>query len=395
MAKFTIALIVNPFAGIGGSVALKGSDGTQTREEALQRGAIKFAGSRTAQALQPLLPLAADIRWLTVAGEMGADCLQEQGFAYEVMYHPKHQQTEPEDTEAAVQALLPHKPDLILFAGGDGTARNIVNQLSEQQDDTPCPVLGIPAGCKIHSGVYAVTPVAAGRLVAEMVQGKMVSLQAGDVMDIDEQAFRQGTVKARFYGEMAIPAELQYVQAVKMGGKEVDELVIADIAAQLEEDMEDELYIMGSGSTVAGIMEQWGINNTLLGVDVIQNHELLAADVTAPQLLQLLAEHAANTPEGDAKSAKLVITLIGGQGHIFGRGNQQLSPAIIRKVGKHNIQLVAMKQKLQDLQGRPLIADTGDMALDQELAGLFPVLTGYRDQVLYPLASPSIEDVNP
>ena len=235
-------------------------------------------------------------------------------------------------------------------------------------------MLGIPAGCKIHSGVYAITPKAAGRVVEMLVKGELVSLGDADVMDIDEDAFREGMVKAKRYGEMQVPSEVRYVQAVKNGGKETDELVLADIAAYVVSEMdEDCLYVMGSGSTVAAIMEEMGLENTLLGVDLVADQELIAQDLTAQQLLELT----------QGKETKLVITLIGGQGHIFGRGNQQLSPALIRAIGRDNIIVVATKTKLQALNGRPLIADTGDSELDDELSGYIRVTTGFNDHIMY------------
>lgn len=200
-------------------------------------------------------------------------------------------------------------------------------------------------------------------------------------MDIDEVAFRQGTVRAKRFGELWVPAEPRFVQAVKMGGKEVDELVLADIAAQVIDQMEDELYIMGSGSTVAFVMAELGLDNTLLGVDVIQHKRLIAKDLTAAQLLELSEQ----TP------TKLVITLIGGQGHLLGRGNQQLSPALIRRIGKDNIIILATKTKLKALEGRPLIVDSGDPQLDRELCGYYKVITGYRDYVMYQVANPDLQ----
>lgn len=202
-------------------------------------------------------------------------------------------------------------------------------------------------------------------------------------MDIDEVAFRQGTVRAKRFGELLVPAEPRYVQAVKMGGKEVDELVLADIAADVIQQMEDELYIMGSGSTVAFVMEELGLENTLLGVDLIQDKALVASDLTAKQLLELTQD----------KPAKLIITLIGGQGHILGRGNQQLSPELIRRLGKDNIIILATKTKLKALEGRPLIVDSGDPQLDRELCGYYKVTTGYHDYVMYQVANPDYSDL--
>lgn len=369
--RFKLGLIINPYAGIGGAVALKGSDGIEIRSKALAMGAKKKANDKTRLALEHLLEFQHKIKIFTAAGEMGEDLASSLGFATEVVYRPQQLQTEGLDSELAAQKLLDHQVDFILFAGGDGTARNICKVVGDK-----LPVLGVPAGCKIHSGVYAITAESAGRVVAMLIRGDIVSLTDAEVRDIDEDLFRQGRVNARHYGEMNVPTELSYVQAVKMGGKESDELVLADIAAHVIEQMRDNpdcYFVMGSGSTVESIMQELGLENSLLGVDLVKNQKLVASDLTAQQLLDHLS----------GRQAKLVITLIGGQGHIFGRGNQQLSAELVRAVGRDNILLVATKTKLQALKGKPLIADTGDVDLDSELAGPIPVITGYHDQILY------------
>lgn len=365
-----VGLVVNPLAGLGGSVALKGSDGADTAARALALGATAKAPLRVAQALQVLQPYQAQLQFVTGAGALGADVLEAQGFSYEICYQAQQQPSTAADTRALAQCIAAeHAVDLLLFAGGDGTARDICAVYPNDQ-----PVLGIPAGVKIHSGVYAISPTAAGKVLEQMLTGQLTTVTQADVMDIDEDAFRQGTVRARRYGEMLVPAELRYVQAVKMGGKESDELVLADIAADVIESMDDDtLYVMGSGSTVAAIMEELGLANTLLGVDVVAQHQLVASDVTATELERLIAAH--HGP------VKLVITVIGGQGHIFGRGNQQLSPEVIRRIGKANIHVVASKAKLQALGQRPLLVDTGEPELDAELAGIMRVTTGYHDEV--------------
>jgi len=366
--QFKLGLIVNPVAGLGGSVALKGSDGIDTAAKAIELGAQPKANLRTKAALEVLLPYKEQLTIFTVNDVMGENTAKELGFSTQVIYRSEHSTTS-DDTELAAKALQQLGVDLILFAGGDGTARNICHAV-----DDSVPVLGIPAGCKIHSGVYAITPKAAGRVVEMLVKGELVTLADADVMDIDEDAFRQGTVKAKRYGEMQVPSEVRYVQAVKNGGKETDELVLADIAAYVVSEMEEDTqYIMGSGSTVEAIMEEMGLSNTLLGVDLVQDQSLLGNDLTAQQLIDLTKD----------VPTKLVITLIGGQGHIFGRGNQQLSPALIRAIGKDNIIVVATKTKLQALNGRPLIADTGDSELDDELSGYIRVTTGFNDHVMY------------
>jgi len=279
---FKLGLIVNPVAGLGGSVALKGSDGEDTAAKALALGAEPKANLRTKAALEVLLPYKDQLVIYTVADDMGENTAKDLGFTTEVVYQ-SNSPTTSNDTELAAQALQQLGVDLILFAGGDGTARNICHAVSDV-----IPVLGIPAGCKIHSGVYAITPKAAGRVVEMLVKGELVSLADADVMDIDEVAFRQGTVKAKRYGEMQVPSEVRYVQAVKNGGKETDELVLMDIAAHVVSEMDEgTLYVMGSGSTVAAIMQEMGLDNTLLGVDLVENQTLIAKDLTAQQLREL------------------------------------------------------------------------------------------------------------
>lgn len=367
---FRLGLIVNPLAGVGGSVALKGSDGADTAAQALALGAEPKAQQRTLTALEVFKALPMEV--LTYPGEMGEQVAREAGFNPTVLGQITTGATTAEDTEKAAVALFEAGVDLILFAGGDGTARNICHALPEQ-----FPVLGIPAGVKIHSGVYAVTPKAAGEVVAMLVRGELVTLMNQEVRDIDEAQFREGRVRAKYYGELQVPQEHRYMQHVKEGGKEVEELVVADIAADVVERLEPGVrYVMGSGTTVKAVMDELGLENTLLGVDVIEDGALVKQDCTAADLLQLTA----------GVDAKVVITLIGGQGHILGRGNQQLSPALIRQVGKENLIVIATKSKLKALEGRPLIVDSGDPELDRELAGLIPVTTGYHDSVLYRVA---------
>ena len=372
---FKLGLLINPYAGIGGALALKGSDGVEIRERALAMGAQKKALDKTRLALEHIKSIKDQVQLYVASGDMGEILAKDMGFSYNVVYQPANTQTESQDSEATAHALLVHQVDLILFAGGDGTARNICHVVGSS-----VPVLGIPAGCKIHSAVYAITPAAAGRVLKQVINGEIVSVSDAEVMDIDEALFRKGRVNARQFGEMQVPTELRYIQAVKMGGKESDELVLADIAAHIIEIIEEHpehIFVMGSGSTVEFIMQELGIKNTLLGVDVIKNHQLIASDVTASELLALTAK----------QSCKLVLTLIGGQGHIIGRGNQQLSADFLKHLHKDNILLVATKNKLSNLSGRPLIVDSGDTNLDRQLSGLISIITGYHDQVLYPIAN--------
>ena len=374
--RLTVGLVVNPYAGIGGAIALKGSDGADIREKALKAGAERKAMQRAETALKILQNYQKQLDFVTCGGEMGENVLKSLGFSYQTVFNPNTQETSSDDTKQAVKAIIDKNVDILLFAGGDGTARDVYSVVPENQ-----LVLGIPAGVKIHSGVYAISPTAAGRVIEKILKGELSSIHESDVMDIDESAFREGIVKARRYGEMSVPAELEYVQAVKMGGKESDELVLDDIAAEVIERVDDELLVMGSGSTVAAIMDDMGIENTLLGVDLVQNETLVKSDVTEKELFEAVSK--------SVGSVKLIITLIGGQGHLFGRGNQQLSPRVIRAIGKDNIWVVATKAKLKSLNNQPLRVDTGDSELDNELSGTIRVITGYHDEVLMPVAAVS------
>ena len=373
---FKLGLIINPFAGIGGRVGLKGSDGQAIRQKALAMGAPQLAQEKTAITLQQFQSLNDSFQIYTVSGDMGEKLCQQFKLSYQIIHHSAPLSTE-QDTIDAVNQLIKTGVDLILFAGGDGTARNIFQACEERDCDEEQMVLGIPAGVKIHSGVYAISPQAAGLLVKQLIEGKILSLLSANVMDIDETAFREGVVKAKKYGYLNVPGALEYVQAVKNGGQELEELVLDDIAAEMLESMDDDtFYVVGSGSTCAVVMQQLGLENTLLGSDIVYRGDLYKADAIESDFLQLLAK---------GQSVKFIITVIGGQGHILGRGNHQISPQVIKQVGWSNFELIATKSKLQQLDGRPLLVDTGDHLLDKTLKGSKKVITGYRDFVIYPV----------
>jgi len=368
-----IGLIVNPLAGVGGSLGLKGSDdldASQLGHEGLTRST-----QRACRALSPLQGHLAEVRFLCWGASMGKAVLDSLGFRAEVLGDYPGEYPSADDSKQAASAMAAAGADIIVFVGGDGTARDMFDALGDS-----FPVLGIPAGVKMHSGVFAVSPEAAGELLVELVVGGLVGLAPQEVRDIDEQAFRKNIVRSRFYGEMLVPAEGRYLQHTKIGGVESAELVAADIAAWLVETMDDErTYIIGPGSTTAAVMEELGLANTLLGVDVVRGGELLLSDANEQDLLGLLAK--------TCGEATIVVTVIGGQGHVFGRGNQQISPAVIWAVGVENIEIIAAKSKISALEGRPLLLDTNDPELDLALSGYRTVITGYQDQILYRLST--------
>jgi len=379
-----LGLIINPMAGIGGTVGLKGSDGREIVEQALAQGAQPRSGERVLQALEKLVGVI-DQPVLTVSGAMGADVLGQVGIAHEVIMQTSAA-TSATDTYNAVLKLCEHNIDLLMFAGGDGTARDVLDALKSNGKIEGLPVIGIPAGCKIHSAVYAVTPSQAGELVALLERGEPLALKQAEVMDLDEQAYRQGRLSASCYGYLSVPVDDTRMQAMKQGGVNHEEVALQDIAADVVEHMEDGvLYFIGAGTTTAAVMAELGLDNTLLGVDVVLNRELIASDVDEKAILALLRDKSA-----EYTSAKIIITAIGGQGHIFGRGNQQFSPAVIEAVmaenNNENIIVIATNEKLRSLQGRPLLLDTGRVELDRKLAGIKQVVTGYEQRTLYKLS---------
>lgn len=366
MMSRKLGLIINPVAGIGGRVGLKGSDGAEVQRKALELGAVPQALDRAIQAIERLKPVQ-DLGIITYPGEMGEDAATANGFEPTVIGSIKAGQTTALDTQRAARDMLRLGADLLLFAGGDGTARDVYAAIG-----LDLPALGIPAGVKIHSAVYATNPVNAGNLAALYLQGRVTTLREAEVMDIDEEAFRQGSLSARLYGYLMVPFRTSLVQNLKMasaGGQ----ASVAGIAQDIVDKMEDgRLYIIGPGTTTRAITDELGLDKTLLGVDVVLNGELLAADVNEAQILALLAGH----------PAQIIVTLIGGQGYVFGRGNQQISPRVIAGVGKDNIVIVSTKEKLYALGSQPLRVDTGDPTLDEALGGYIQVVTGYNERAV-------------
>jgi predicted polyphosphate/ATP-dependent NAD kinase len=364
-----LGLIVNPVAGIGGRVGLKGSDGAEIQRMAFELGAVPEALQRAIQALERLEPVKDELEVVTYPGEMGEDAARAGGFEPMVIGCIQPGETTPGHTIKAAREMLRLKVNLLLFAGGDGTARDIYNAVGEGM-----PVLGIPAGVKIHSAVFATSPRSAGDVAALYLQGRVSSLREAEVMDIDEEAFRQGVVSARLYGYLKIPFERRLVQSAKMPSSPREQAAQQAIAYDVVSRMEGNLlYIIGPGTTTRAIASRLGLSKTLIGVDVVAGGELVAADVNESRLLELL----------EGRKARIIVTPIGGQGYIFGRGNQQISPQVIRQVGKEYVIVVGTPGKIHSLRGRPLRVDTGDRGVDEMLRGYIMVLTGYNERIVY------------
>ncbi len=355
-----LGFLVNPIAGMGGSVGLKGTDGEEILRRAIAVGAKPVANERARLALESL---SGGFRFLTCGGEMGARLLKEIGFeGYEVVYEPDKESTAL-DTRKASSIFLERGARLVLFAGGDGTAQDIYSAIGDR-----VPMLGIPAGVKMHSAVFAVNAKAAGDIVSDFVAGR-TGIREAEILDCDEEQYRQGKLEVKLIGYAQAP----YRQGLMQAGKTLyhgttEEQAKEGIASFAIEFMRDDsLYILGPGSTVKKIASLLGIEYSLLGVDLVKNGELLCKDVGERQILELLQQHA---------KAKILVSPIGAQGFIFGRGNQQMSPRVLKKVGRENIVVLAAPHKL--LETPVLRVDTGDRRLDEELSGEIQVIVGYR-----------------
>jgi predicted polyphosphate/ATP-dependent NAD kinase len=365
-----LGVIVNPIAGMGGKVGLKGTDGDEIVCMAKNLGAEPEAPIRATEALRVISKIKDRIEVLTYPCEMGEDECREAGLNPKVIGTIRRGATTSEDSVRAAKEMVAEGADLLLFAGGDGTARNIYDAIRHK-----VPALGIPAGVKIHSAVYAVNPKSAGHVAVMFLEGGLTKNRIAEVMDIDEDAFREGYVQAKLHGTLRVPHESRYVQGAKSGGIHSESEALQGIAGSVIDLMDDaeSYFIIGSGTTTRLIMVNLGLENTLLGVDVVRDKVLVAKDVTEKQLLDFTKE----------KPARIVVTVIGGQGHIFGRGNQQISSEVIRRVGRENIVVVASKEKLASLRGKPILVDTGDEELNEALSGYMKVTTGYQEYVMY------------
>lgn len=364
-----LGLIVNPVAGIGGRVGLKGSDGLEiqqlTERWALCQNLLTAPSKRSRDSMR------SETAWRSspILQEMGQDAAEACGFRPTIIGSIRPGATTAQDTLNAAQEMYRLSVDLILFAGGDGTARDVYTAIQDS-----VPALGIPAGVKIHSAVYAINPVSAGDLAALYLQGKIPDLREAEVMDLDEQAYRQGIVSPRLYGYLKIPFRKEMVQARKVPSPLGERAACESIALAIIEQMQDDrLYIVGPGTTTRPILARLGLEKTLIGVDVLLRKRLVAVDANEAVLLSLVQNH----------PATIIVTPIGGQGYLFGRGNQQLSPAVIRAVGKDNIIVVSTLDKIQSLRGQPFLVDTGDPKVDRLLAGYVKVVTSYDERLVY------------
>ena len=356
-----VGFLVNPIAGIGGRLGFKGSDGAYGIT-ALLRGAEPVAPGRARAFLEALR---ARPRFLAPRGVMGWRLVVETGHEGEPLACVSERiwPTTAADTRRCAKAMAEAGVDLIVFVGGDGTARDVYTATGGR-----VPLLGVPSGVKVYSSVFAEDPVAAARVLEDLLRGH-ASLGEGEIVDVDEDYFRRGELRLRLYGVARTPVHPDMVGASKQPSPRDEEDAVGEIADYIVEEVMERctLYILGPGGTVAAVARRLGVEKTLLGVDAVHNGKLVGRDLDEEGILSLLDRY---------RRAAIILSPIGGQGYILGRGNQQISPRVVRRVGLENIIIVASPSKLSRIPR--LRVDTGDPRLDEELRGRHvKVLTGW------------------
>lgn len=364
-----LGLIINPIAGMGGRVGLKGTDGEEILKRAISLGALQEAPKNGLKALEKLLPLKESIIILTGSNDMGENQCGQLGFQFEVVYKTPSDKSKPEDTIKTAKLFEEMGVDLVMFVGGDGTARDIYTAIEDR-----IVAIGVPAGVKIHSPVYGNTPESTGELAFEYLSNKKTETKHEEVIDIDEEAFRDNRVLTQLFGYLKIPYNKKMLQNKKaptpLGEKESQAAIGLDIVDHMDKEC---FYVIGPGTTTRAIMEELKLPNTLLGVDIIKDGKLVKADCSEKGIMETIK----NNP------SKLVLTPTGGQGYLLGRGNQQISPRVIEMVKKENIIIISTHYKIIELSGRPLRVYTGQREVDEYLEGYYRVKIGYGSDLMY------------
>lgn len=371
--QLRVGLVINPIAGIGGAVGLKGSDGARAAK-ALELGAQPEAGTRVATALAELSRVSLRMNWYTAAGSMGEDALLASGARPSVLHRPADSSTYV-DTQITAELMAREGVDLLLFAGGDGTARDVLAGVGDR-----VPVLGVPAGVKMHSAVFALTPRTAGAAASRFLEAGAPAEYCAPaaVMDRDFLADGQPATSPTLYGYLNTLRMPSLVQAAKSSTGGGGEGAVLGALGRLAKEIRDfEVALLGPGATLKALKQELGFDGTLLGVDVFARGQCVVRDAREDQIWEAL----------QGKDPALVLGVIGGQGFLLGRGNQQLSPRVLQAVPRTQIRIIASAQKLAALPGSTLYVDTGDDAVDAMLSGYLPVITGPRRSTMCRIAT--------
>ena len=369
-----VGLIVNPVAGLGGKVGLKGSDGMALQALARQRGGIPRAYSRAREFLEVLAKPNINITWFSYRG-LGAELLAEFNFDLTILGECQDPSTR-QDTLAAASQCYEQAVDLLVFVGGDGTA---VDVLASEPKQVLC--LGVPAGVKVHSAVFAVSPTAAGAVVAALANGELLTAEEREVVDyaeLDETVATEQGIFTKQFGHLFVPEKAGYLQHTKEGGRESEPLVVEEICADIVERAASwEAVILGPGGTLFELKRSLGQKKpTLRGFDVLVDDKWLE-DVSYATLEQF------------AGRAHMVLSFTRNQGFLLGRGNLELTPNFLQMFSTERLVIVATRSKILSLEGRPILLDSSDRAVDARYAGVVEVTAGYEDRLIYRLQDAS------
>jgi len=369
-----LGFIVNPVAGMGGKVGLKGTDGVLM--SAVAKGALPFAPQRAIEFLRELKPHVGNgIEILCCPASMGALEAAAADISFKVLPMTLGKETTAKDTENAVKVLNKAEVDLIVFVGGDGTARDILDAAKE---GSGTPFLGVPAGVKMYSGIFAVNPTDAAKAVVAFAEHR-AEIADFEVMDANENAIRDDVFDVKLYGclrGISVPALIQGSKEISPETRSETESQAAIAKYVVEELPKDATLILGPGTTIEKIAGLLGVKKTVLGVDLYRNGGIIL-DVDEETLLKGVK---------DWHSTWIILSPIGHQGILLGRGNQQISPEVVKHVGKKHILVVATLSKLGTIETKTLRVDTGDHEVDESLRGELMVITGYREGVRIPIS---------
>lgn len=370
MRRYRLGLIVNPIAGMGGSIGLKGTDG-DLAVTARARGAMPVAAGRAATALSTLEELRADLIVVTWSGEMGESVVRKAGLNSIIHGTADDGATTADDTKAAATSILEDNVDLLLFVGGDGTARDLLDVV-----DARIPLLGVPSGVKMHSAVFAATARAAGQVARSylLADDRESLLQDAEIMDREPPGPDNSAMSPKLYGMVRTPQLSFLVPGAKSSSRLTERAALDAAVRRAREMIDDErVSLIGPGSTMQLIKREFGFEGTPLGVDAVADGQCLGRDLNEQAILELIED----------RPARIVVSVVGGQGFLFGRGNQQLSARVIRQVGTDNIVVISSLEKLTALPRSCLLVDTGDERLDAELAGHMKILvSGVRTAMM-------------
>jgi predicted polyphosphate/ATP-dependent NAD kinase len=355
-----LGLIVNPIAGMGGPSGQKGTDGADAVARARALGVRPLAADRARRALSRLAAMSDHVSIVAASGPMGADVARGLGFEVREL-GGSAAETCAADTREAARRMAGEELDLVVFAGGDGTARDIVDAAPAVR------LLGIPTGVKMHSSVFAASPEAAGQVAAAVLAAPGAARwRSAEIMDIDEAALRLGHVAARLHGYAQSPEERRLMQNCKARTGGDDGEALEALADRIVREMEPgRAYVLGCGETMRRVKRRLGGDGTLLGVDLAFGGRLIATDVDEARLLRLT----------EGVPAAVIVSVTGGQGFIFGRGNQQIGARLLSRIGRGDVTVVTSQRKLTDLDPSCLRVDTGDPSVDAMLAGYMRVRT--------------------